>query len=108
MFGITKTIPAKEGEQAIKKLYDGSVKEYEFHMAGTPAKLKVGNYVYTIFNDELVGRCEITRFVYNQINPASGAKRTLVFVKCPGEKFSNPIPKQGHRGTRYFEGVKLK
>jgi len=33
-FGITKTIPAKAGVEALDSLYDGSRNEYEFHMAG--------------------------------------------------------------------------
>ena len=44
-FGITKTIPADEGIEQVERLYDGSLDEYEFHMAGTPSKLGVGNYV---------------------------------------------------------------
>ncbi|MCP3892111.1 MAG: hypothetical protein GY702_25055 [Desulfobulbaceae bacterium] len=48
-FGITKTIPARDGQDAVDSLYDGTLSEYEFHMAGTPSKLKVGDYVYTIF-----------------------------------------------------------
>jgi len=31
-FGITKTIPAKAGVETLNSLYDGSRKEYEFHM----------------------------------------------------------------------------
>ena len=56
-FGITKTIPAKRGQAGVDCLYDGSLDEFEFHMAGKPSKLNEGDYVYTIFNDELVGRC---------------------------------------------------
>ena len=44
-FGITKTIPADEGIERVDSLYDGSAKEYEFHMAGKPSKLAVGDYV---------------------------------------------------------------
>ncbi len=35
-FGITKTIPAGAGIEAVDSLYDGSLEEYEFHMAGKP------------------------------------------------------------------------
>ena len=35
MSGITKTIPQKEGIEALEVLYDGPVGEFEFHMAGT-------------------------------------------------------------------------
>jgi hypothetical protein len=103
-FGITKTIPQKEGKQAIKSLYNGELTEYEFHMAGKPSKLNIGDYVYTIFNDQLIGRLKIIDFVFDQINPKSGTARTLIIVSCPGEKFSKPIPKKGHRGTRYTDG----
>ena len=52
-FGITKTIPAKAGVEALDSLYDGSLDEFEFHMAGkTPARLKAGDFVYTIFGDQ--------------------------------------------------------
>lgn len=103
-FGITKTIPAKEGEAALNALYDGSLAEYEFHMAGQPSKLKVGDYVYTIFNDQLHGRLKIRELIGGAVNPASGKPRTLIMVACPGERLPQPIPKQGHRGTRYTDG----
>ena len=48
MSGITKTIPKKDGIEAVEALYDGRVGEFEFHMAGKPSHLKVGDYVYTM------------------------------------------------------------
>lgn len=107
-FGITKTIPASEGISAVEKLYDGSLDQYEFHMAGKPSKLEVGHYVYTIFNDQLLGRLKITAILLGQVNPSSGKPRTLIFVSCPGQKFINPIPQKGHRGTRYLNPTLLK
>ena len=104
-FGITKTLPAKEGREALESLYDGTVTEFEFHMAGQPAKLKVGDYVYTIFNDELHGRLRIKALIGGATNPNSGKPRTLVMVQAPGERLAQPIPKQGHRGTRYYDGA---
>lgn len=104
-FGITKTIPAKEGIAAVEMLYAGTVGEYEFHMAGKPSKLAEGHYVYTIFNDMLVGRLKIARLVGGAVNPNSGKPRTLIYVATPGEKLETPIPKQGHRGTRYYDGA---
>jgi hypothetical protein len=104
-FGITKTIPAHEGIEALNALYDGSLKEYEFHMAGNPSKLKVGDYVYTIFNDQLYGRLKIKRLIGGATNPESGHPRTLVIVQAPGERLKNPIPHKGHRGTRYYDGA---
>ena len=106
-FGITKTIPAKEGIEALHALYDGSVSEYEFHMAGTPSKLKVGDYVYTIFNDQLYGRLRIKAFKGGAVNPKSGKPRTLITVEAPGEQLVPPLPKKGHRGTRYYDGVEF-
>ncbi len=103
-FGITKTIPAKEGETALNSLYDGSLAEYEFHMAGQPSKLNVGDYVYTIFNDQLHGRLKIKELIGGAVNPQSGRPRTLIMVTCPGERLPQPIPKKGHRGTRYTDG----
>lgn len=103
-FGITKTIPAKEGIKAVDALYDGTLSEFEFHMAGSPSKLKVGDYVYTIHKDELHGRCQITEFIGGATNPKSGKPRTLIMVKCPGERLSSPIPRKGHMGTRYWDG----
>lgn len=102
-FGITKTIPAKEGRAAVDALYT-IVGEYEFHMAGKPSKLNVGDYVYTIFNDELIGRCQIKELIGGAVNPASGKPRTLILVATPGEKLETPVPKKGHRGTRYYDG----
>ncbi|MCA9307889.1 MAG: hypothetical protein R3B92_03035 [Patescibacteria group bacterium] len=102
-FGISKTIPANEGKTALDNLYNGKLKEYEFHMAGKPSKLKVGDYVYTIFQDMLYGKLQIAQIVEGQNNPESGKSRSLIIVKCPGELFNQPIPKKGHRGTRYFE-----
>lgn len=105
MHGITKTIPAAEGDTALSMLYDGSATEYEFHMAGTPSNLAPGDFVYTIFRDQLHGRCRITRLMPGATNPDSGKPRTLVYVACPGERLPAPIPMQGHRGTRYTDGA---
>jgi hypothetical protein len=66
-FGITKTIPASRGDAGI-----GSLSEFEFHMAGKPSKLKVGDFVYTIFNDQLRGRLRITELIGGKRNPNSG------------------------------------
>jgi hypothetical protein len=103
-YGITKTIPAKEGIETLNALYDGLLTEYEFHMAGTPSKLKVGDYVYTIFEDQLHGRLRIKEFIGGAVNPKSGKPRTLIIVAAPGERLADPIPKKGHRGTRYYDG----
>ena len=103
--GITKTIPATAGQEAVDMLYDGSIKEYEFHMAGKPSKLDVGDHVYTIFNDELVGRVKISRLQTGAVNPKSGSPRTLIFVATPGERLKKAIPRKGHRGTRYYDGA---
>ena len=84
-FGITKTIPSGDGPEAVDTLYDGSISEFEFHMAGKPSKLSVGNYVYTIFHDQLVGRCQIERIEVGAVNPKSSKPRTLIYVRAPGE-----------------------
>jgi len=102
-FGITKTIPQSGGE-TIESLYDGSMREFEFHKAGGAGRLKAGDFVYTIFKDQLVGRLKVTRLVEGAVNPASGKARTLIYVSCPGERLEHPLPKKGHRGTRYYEG----
>lgn len=104
-YGISKTIPAGEGRAAVEALYDGSLTEYEFHMAGQPSKLNEGDYVYTIFEDELIGRCRIDRIVGGAVNPKSGKPRTLIYVRTPGERLETPIPMKGHRGTRYYDGA---
>ncbi len=104
MSGISKTIPQKYGPEAIESLYGGSVGEYEFHMAGKPSRLNVGEYVYTIWQDMLVGRCQINRIEFGAVNPMSGKPRSLIFVITPGEKLEKPIPQKGHRGTRYYDG----
>lgn len=104
-FGITKTIPASRGEEGIESLYDGSRAQFEFHMAGNPSKLSVGDYVYTIFKDELCGRLRITCLTPGATNPKSGKPRTLIEVQCPGERIGKPIFRKGHRGTRYFDGT---
>ncbi|MDH3762890.1 MAG: hypothetical protein OEU50_18075 [Gammaproteobacteria bacterium] len=104
-FGITKTIPAKAGIETLDSLYDGSCREYEFHMAGIePKRLKPGDYVYTIFNDQLQGRLRIKKFITGATNPASGKPRILIIVDAPGERLKTPLPKRGHRGTRYTDG----
>lgn len=107
-FGITKTIPASRGEPGIESLFDGSLTEFEFHMAGKPSKLKIGDYVYTIFNDQLRGRLRITELIGGKQNPNSGKPRTLIMVSCPGERLNKPIPRTGHRGTRYYDGADWK
>ena len=104
MSGITKTIPQKDGVDAVIALYDGPGGEFEFHMAGKPSRLHVGDYVYTIWKDMLVGRCLIIRIEPGAVNPKSGKPRSLIIVKIPGEKLNNPYPRNGHRGTRYYDG----
>ena len=104
-FGITKTIPQKEGIESVNVLYDGTAGEFEFHMAGKPSRLNVGDYVYTIFNDRLIGRVKIKELIPGAVNPDSGKPRTLIMVECPGEQLELPIPRQGHRGTRYYDGA---
>ena len=104
-FDITKTIPASRGDEGNDSLFDGSRAEFEFHMAGTPSKLNVGDFVYTIFNDQLRGRLCIRELIDGAVNPKSGRPRTLILVNCPGEKIAKPVAKKGHRGTRYYEGT---
>jgi hypothetical protein len=104
-FGITKTIPASRGDEGIDSLYDGSIAEFEFHMAGNPSKLAVGDFVYTIFKDELRGRLKITALIPGATNPKSGRPRCLILVQCPGEKIGKPVSRKGHRGTRYYDGA---
>ena len=103
-FGITKTIPAGEGQEGVDALYDGSLSEYEFHMAGTPSKLKDGHYVYTIFGNQLIGRLCISALLPGAVNPKSGKPRTLIMVEAPGERLEFPVSKKGHRGGRYTNG----
>ena len=103
-FGITKTIPAERGIEWVNGLYDVTLKEHEFHMAGKPSKLKVGDYVYTIFKDQIYGRLTIVELIGGATNPKSGKPRTLVMVEAPGERLETQIPRKGHQGTRYFEG----
>ncbi|MCK6630384.1 MAG: hypothetical protein L6R45_35085 [Anaerolineae bacterium] len=104
-FGISKTIPAQDGIETVNALYNGALTEYEFHMKGKPSKLNVGDYVYTIFNDHLIGRLKIKQLIEGAINPESGQPRTLILVEAPGERLAAPIPKKGHRGTRYYDGA---
>ncbi len=94
-FGISKTIPAGDGREAVDALYDGSLEEFEFHMAGQPSKLNVGDYVYTIFGDELIGRCQIVRIEGGAVNPSSGKPRTLIYVRAPGERLRRADPHEG-------------
>ena len=104
MSGITKTIPQTDGVEAVEALYDGRVGEYEFHMAGKPSRLNVGDFVYTIWQDMVVGRCQIIRIELGTFNPESGKPRSLIIVNTPGEKLKKPYPRKGHRGTRYYDG----
>jgi len=105
-FGITKTVPAGAGLDFVESLFDGRLDEYEFHMAGSePKRLKVGDYVYAIFADQLRGRLRIKRFVTGARHPSSGKPRILVIVEAPGERLDPPVPKKGHRGTRYSDGA---
>jgi hypothetical protein len=101
--GITKTLPADRTPAEVDKLYNVSG-EYEFHMAGTPSKLAPGDYVYTIYNNQLIGRLRILRIQPGATNPESGKPRSLIYVATPGERLPHPIPRQGHQGTRYYDG----
>jgi len=104
MSGITKTIPQTDSFEAVEALYDGRIEEFEFHMAGKPSRLHVGDFVYTIWQDMVVGRCKISRIELGAINPESVKPRSLIFVNTPGEKLKKPYPRKGHRGTRYYDG----
>jgi hypothetical protein len=53
----------------------------------------------------LYGRLKIKQFIGGAVNPDSGKERTLIIVEAPGERLQNPIPKKGHRGTRYYDGA---
>ena len=103
-FGITKTIPANAGQETVDRLYDGTLSEYEFHMAGSPSKLKVGHYVYTIFGNQMIGRLRIKALLPGAVNPKSGKPRTLIMVEAPGDRLDLSVSKKGHRGTRYTDG----
>lgn len=103
--GITKTIPQSAGIDIVNMLYDGPAGEFEFHMAGKPSRLQVGHYVYTIFENQMVGRLQIIRLDDGAINPKSGKPRTLIYVRTPGERLPVPISRKGHRGTRYYDGA---
>jgi len=103
--GITKTLPAERAQAEAEQLFGGTVGEFEFHMAGTPSKLQPGDYVYPIVHDQLIGRLQITRIVPGATNPKSGRPRTLIYVNTPGERLPHPIPRQGHQGTRYYDGA---
>lgn len=104
-FGITKTIPASRGDEGLESLFDGSISEFEFHMAGNPSRLAVGDFVYTIYKDELRGRLEIMELIPGMTNPKSGRPRTLIVVRCPGERIKQPVHRRGHQGTRYYCGA---
>ncbi len=104
MSGITKTIPQTEGFESVEALYDGKIGIFEFHMAGKPSRLQVGDFVYTIWQDQVVGRCQIVKIESGALNPESGKPRSLIYVKTPGEKLEKPYFKKGHRGTRYYDG----
>lgn len=104
-FGITKTIPAERTPAEVDQLFDGTLGEFEFHMAGKPSKLAPGHYVYTIYNNQLIGRLRITRIETGAVNPKSGRPRSLIYVETPGERIPHPIPRQGHQGTRYYDGA---
>ena len=102
-FGISKTIPGHNPPDFVDSLFDGSRSGFEFHMAGSPSRLNVGDHVYAIYKDELIGRLKIVSFVEGATNPNSGRPRTLINVACPGERLPAPIPRKGHRGTRYVD-----
>lgn len=104
-FGITKTIPASVDSDLVDSLYDGRASEHEFHMAGNNPKVKPGDFVYTIYQHEMIGRLRIKELIPGHVNPKSGRPRTLVMVECPGERLYPPIPRRGHQGTRYYDGA---
>jgi len=104
-WGITKTVPKQAGWETVESLYDGSLSEYEFHMAGTPKQLTEGDYVYTIFDNHLHGRLKIKELVPGVTNSTSGKPQTLIRVEAPGERLAEPIPRKGHQGTRYYDGA---
>ena len=105
MKGITKTIPKDVGIDDVNRLFDGSLSEHEFHMAGNNPKIEPGDYVYAIFEHQMIGRLRIKELIPGHVNPKSGKPRTLIMVECPGERLHPPIPRRGHQGTRYYDGA---
>jgi len=100
-FGITKTIPAGAGVEVLDSLYDGSRKEYEFHMAGSePKRLKPGDYVYTIFNDQLHGRLKINKFITGASNPNSGRPANASTPRSRGRVIAAPVTPKLWTGLR--------
>jgi hypothetical protein len=48
---------------------------------------------------------KIVRMTTGAVNPKSGRPRTLIYVETPGERLDKPLPRKGHRGTRYYDGA---
>ena len=65
---------------------------------------KLNSLVYTIFQNQMIGRLRIRALLTGAVNPKSGRPRTLIMVEAPGEGLETPISKKGHQGTWYTEG----
>ena len=98
-FGITKNIPQSKGIAAVNALYDGSIDEFESHIVGKPSKLSVSDYVYAIFQDQLVGRLKIKSLIYGATNPDAGNPRTLIFGYSSRSAVGNTCAEK--RSSRY-------
>ncbi len=66
----------------LNSLFDGSLAEYEFHMAGNNPKVDVGDFVYTIFNHQLEGRLRIKELIPGHVNPNLDKPEPKRYVTC--------------------------
>ncbi|MCH6566080.1 MAG: hypothetical protein IH811_09435 [Proteobacteria bacterium] len=96
--------PAKWIPACRVKLRRVEIKQPQCAAHGLEPRLPFLDHRLVEFMFRVPGRLKIREFITGAVNPNSGKPRILIVVDAPGERLKTPVPKRGHRGTRYTEG----
>jgi hypothetical protein len=106
---ITRTIQAREGDEWVRNLFDGTWTGDDecFPLPQVPAQVGGGDWAYVIHKGHVVGRCRIVEVRVRNETARVGTEGLPVDARCwlvvhlPGERAPGPIPRRGHQGIRY-------
>ena len=107
---ITRTIQATENRSWVNQLFSGPPRQDWFPLPFTPRKAGVGDWLYVIYQGEIVGRCKIAAIPpYQGPDPVGGQGHTIdarcrVYVEVPGERSPSTkktLSARGDMGIRY-------
>jgi hypothetical protein len=109
---ITSTIQAKEEQQWVDQLFDGTWSEGGFPLRGIPKRANRDDWLYVIHRGKIVGRCRIKEVEeYDDVTieevgtPQHGERiktKCSIHVQCTGERAPYQIPRKGHMGDSLY------